>query len=188
MTAFDAIEEASGVPLAPPRASQTAVRDAIAADPLLRCKFVFLREMTRKMLVHIEYFESAKPIADQVYARLISVQNGFDPLFQNDEVEIILTVGRCPPALAPAMRDLIRVVTNAARNDWTNKMINNQDDETIALYQMIAFFDPLQKAAFAFTIEEILDVIRPIHDSIYPPEPRYDPLLVLYFPCHLHEC
>lgn len=57
----------------------------------------------------------------------------------------------------------------------------NQDGETIAIYQMISVFDPSQKDAFTFTSEELLRILRPIHDSIYgPTQAGYDPLKVLF--------
>jgi len=72
---------------------------------------------------------------------------------------------------------LIKAACNAAYNFWVEKMQRNQDMETIEVFQMLAVFDPAQKAAFTFTSEEILAVLRPIHDSIYgPTEAGYDPL------------
>ena len=105
-------------------------------------------------------------------------------LFDEEEIRFILDLGRCPVLLEPAMRDLIRICCTAARSDWINKMRNNQDDETIALYQMLAVFDPLQKAAFNFTVDELLVVFRPVHDSIYEPQAGYDPLKVLSVSFH----
>jgi hypothetical protein len=143
------------------------------------CKLVFIREFTRKMLVHIKYFESADARAHEVYTRLSAIQNGFSPLFDAAEVTSILDQGRCPADRRDHMASLITIASHAAGNDWKAKMQRNQDHRTIELYQMIAFFDPEQKAAFIFTSEEILTEIRPIHDSLFPEaEAGYDPLAV----------
>lgn len=161
------------------RASHAAVRTMIANDPLVLSKLVFLREFTRKMLVHIKWFESTEARAHEVYTRLCSIQNGFSPLFDANEITSMLDIGRCPQERRDDMRSLITTASRAAGNDWTAKMERNQDDRTIELFQMIAFFDPEQKAAFIFTPDEILDDIRPIHDSIFPAvEEGYDPLAV----------
>jgi hypothetical protein len=162
------------------RGLSDAVVGVIQNDPLCLSKLVFLREFTRKMLVHIEWFESTEARAHEVYRRLVAIQQSFTPLFDANEVETMLTLGRCPEDNKPAMRSLIEIASNAARNDWTVKMDRNQDDETILFFQMIAVFDPLQKAAFAFADADLLQMMRPVHDSIFTREPNYDPLAVLF--------
>lgn len=186
---WESILAAAAADLEVPRVCHTAVRACIDEDRLILCKLVFLREFTRKMLVHIKYFESTETRAHEVYARLVAIQNGFSPLFDAGEVELILTLGRCPADLREAMASLIRIASHAAQNDWLSKMDRNQDTETIQFYQMLAIFDPLQKAAFTFAPEEILEVLRPIHDSIFPVEVGYDPLAVnpLSSSYHSHE-
>ncbi len=174
---WPAMEDAAAENLADPRACHSNVRAAIAADPLLLCKLTFLREFTRKMLVHIEFFEESGPHAHDVYARLVAIQEGFSPLFDQAEITSMLQIGRCPQDRHQDMTTLIKRACAAARNDWISKMERNQDQETIQVYQMIALFDPRQKAAFTFTPEEILRYLRPIHDSIYgPAEAGLDPL------------
>ena len=177
---WDALVAASEVQLDLQRASQSAVREALG-DPLLLTKLVFLREFSRKMLDHIKYFESNKVRAHEVYMHLVAVQHDMEHLFGAAEIEAVLTIGRCPEFGRAVMTEYIRVVSRAAHNDWLKKMRANQDSETIELYQMIAVFDPMQKAAFTFTTDEILDVIRPITNSIYSPDPGYDPLRVRQF-------
>lgn len=178
---WHAIVEAATADLADARACHSNVRAAIADDPLLLCKLTFLREFTRKMLVHIEFFEQSGPHAQDVYARLVAIQEGFSPLFDQEEVASILDIGLCPDDRRNDMTTLITRASAAARNDWISKMERNQDTETIQVYQMIAVFDPRQKDAFTFTLEEILRYIRPIHDSIYGPvEAGVDPLKVLF--------
>ena len=145
-------------------------------------KLVFLREFTRKILGHIEYFEHSSPLAHEVYSRLVAIQEDFGNLFDQEEVRIILELGQCPVNREDDMRALIRIACGAAQKAWASKMVRNQDMETIEIFQMLAVFDPSQKAAFTFTTDEILTVLRPIHDSIYgPTEANYDPLRVLFF-------
>jgi hypothetical protein len=178
---WDAIVLAAQTPLPEPRACHSNVRRAITEDPLLLCKIVFLREFSRKMLVHIEFFEFTDAGAQDVYARLVAIQESFNPLFKADEINSILQHGRCPDDRRDDMKKLITLACNAARNDWLAKMTRNQDGETIAVYQMIAVFDPSQKDAFTFTSAELLRILRPIHDSIYgPTEVGYDPLKVTF--------
>jgi hypothetical protein len=174
------IVDAATADLADPRACHASVRSTLASDPLLLCKCTFMRELTRKMLVHIEFFEQSGSHAHEVYARLVAIQEGFSPLFDEQEIALILQIGQCPADRRVDMTNLITRASTAARNDWISKMARNQDSETIQVFQMIAVFDPGQKAAFTFTLEEILHYLRPIHDSIYgPAEAGNDPLRVL---------
>lgn len=168
VNAWDALREAAATELSERRASHDAVREIIDVDLLLLSKIVFLREFARKMLSHIEWFESDKVRGHEVYQRLVAIQNGFSPLFDAEEVGYILQEGRCPEALAAAMRELVTVASHAAANAWRQKMITNQDAETIEFFQMLAFFDPKQRDAYLFTADQILSVIRPVHNSIFP--------------------
>jgi hypothetical protein len=155
------------------------VREMIAQDPLLLSKLVFIREFTRKALVHIEYFENAGPLAHDVYSRLVAIQADLNPLFSADEISAILEMGQCPVEFRDSMTLLIRIASNAARNEWIKKMEHNQDSETIEVYKMMTIFNPATKDAFPMTADKILEVLRPVHDAIYGPvDVDYDVLKV----------
>jgi hypothetical protein len=177
---WDALVAASQVNLPGTRSSQNTVREMIAQDRLLLSKLVFIREFTRKALVHIEYFENAGPLAHDVYTRLVAIQSDLNPLFSVNEITAILEMGRCPEELRVSMASLIRIASNAARNEWIKKMEHNQDSETIEVYKMMTIFNPATKDAFPMTAAKILEVLRPVHDAIYGPvDVDYDVLKVI---------
>ena len=118
---------------------------------------------------HIRYFETNQPLAHEIYSKLNAIQQGFLPLFDPAEVDSILRQGQCPEDLRESVTYIIRTASSAAYNFWVTTMSGNSEFETIAIFQKFAVFDPTQKAAFTFTDDELLEILRPIHDSIYGP-------------------
>jgi hypothetical protein len=176
---WNAIVQASEEVLKEPRASQTFVRKTLLDDRSILTKLVFIREFTRKMLIHIEWFQSDSPRAHEVYGRLVAIQNGLNPLFSDIEIEHIIALGACPDDLKRMMRTVIKTACKAAYNVWLDKMTRNQDEETVLIYQQIAFFDPGSRDAFTHSTDDLLSLLRPIHDSIFgAPDDGVDPLRV----------
>jgi hypothetical protein len=160
-----ALEAAAEFELRETRASQVLVRNALTS-PTLRTEVNILFEFSRKMLQHLEWFESQEPRAHEVYSRLQAVSASFMPLFRVEELEAILLNGHCPPEHQESMKLLARAVANAGLTIWEKKVSANQAEETLDFYKALMAFDPEQKNGEVLTEAHLLKYCRPISDSI----------------------
>ena len=86
------------------------------------------------------------------------------------------------------MRSVIKTASKAAYNAWVDKMTRNQDDETIVIYQRIAYFDPGSRDAFTHSWDDLLTLLRPLHETIFGvQEAGVDTLLVPTTFYHLYD-